>query len=175
MTGFDIVALSIIGLTVALGLWKGLAVQVFGLAGLILGYILSVKYYLSAAKLLPDISQWTARIAGFLGIFIVCIIAAFILGRLLGKLLKIAGLGWANRLFGGVLGLLKGTLIVSVIMVVLVAFLPSDSVMMKQSVTVPYLVSVTRLFGAAIPEDIKAKYKSRIELFQILRKSGEED
>lgn len=175
MTGFDIVALSVIGLTVALGLWKGLAVQVFGLAGLILGYILSVKYYLSAAKLLPDISQGTARIAGFLAIFIACILAAFILGRLLGKLLKIAGLGWANRLFGGVLGLLKGTLIISVIMVVLVAFLPSDSVMMKQSVTVPYLVSVTRLFGAAIPDDIKAKYKSRIELFQMLRKSGEEE
>lgn len=175
MTGFDIVALSVIGLTVALGLWKGLAVQVFGLAGLILGYILSVKYYLSAAKLLPDISQGTARIAGFLAIFIACIIAAYILGRLFGKLLKIAGLGWANRLFGGVLGLLKGTLIVSVIMVVLVAFLPSDSVMMKQSVTVPYLVSVTRLFGAAIPEDIKARYKSRIELFRTLQKTGEEE
>jgi len=175
MTGFDIVALSVIGLTVALGLWKGLAVQVFGLAGLILGYILSVKYYLSAARLLPDISQGTARIAGFLAIFIACIIAAYILGRLLGKLLKIAGLGWANRLFGGVLGLLKGTLIVSVIMVVLVAFLPSDSVMMKQSVTVPYLVSVTRLFGAAIPEDIKARYKSRIELFRTLQKTGEEE
>jgi membrane protein required for colicin V production len=175
MTGFDIVALSVIGLTVALGLWKGLAVQVFGLAGLVLGYILSVKYYLSAARLLPDISQGTARIAGFLSIFIACIIAAFILGRLLEKLLKIAGLGWANRLFGGVLGLLKGTLIVAVIMVVLVAFLPSDSGTMKQSVTVPYLVSVTRLFGVAIPADIKAKYKSRIELFQMLRKAGEED
>lgn len=175
MTGFDIVALTVVGLTVALGLWKGLAVQVFGLTGLILGYILSVRYYLNAAKLLPDINQGTARIAGFLAIFIACIIAAFILGRLLGKLLKIAGLGWANRLFGGVLGLLKGTLIVSVIMVVLVAFLPSDSVMMKQSVTVPYLVSITRLFGAAIPEDIKAKYKSRLEMFRTLQNMQEDE
>ncbi|MGC2062217.1 MAG: CvpA family protein [Thermodesulfovibrionales bacterium] len=175
MTGFDIVALSVIGLTVALGLWKGLAVQVFGLAGLILGYILSVKYYLGAAKLLPDFSQGTARIAGFLAIFIACIIAAFILGRLFEKLLKFAGLGWANRLFGGVLGLLKGTLIVSVIMVILVAFLPSDSSVMKQSVTVPYLVSVTRLFGAAIPDDIRAKYKSRLELFRLHPRAGEED
>lgn len=171
MTGFDIAALSIVGLTVALGLWKGLAVQVFGLAGLILGYILSVKYYLYAAGLLPDISQGTARIIGFLAIFIGCIIAAFILGRLMEKLLKFAGLGWANRLFGGVLGLLKGTLIVSVILVILVAFLPSDSRLMKQSVTIPYLVSVTKVFGAAIPEEIKTKYKSRIELFSMLRKT----
>lgn len=175
MTGFDIVALSVIGLTVALGLWKGLAVQVFGLAGLILGYILSVKYYLNAARLLPDISQGTARIAGFLAIFIACILAAFIMGRLLEKLLKFAGLGWANRLFGGALGLLKGTLIVSVIMVVLIAFLPSDSSMMKQSVTLPYLVSVTRLFGAAIPEDIKSKYKNRLELLRLLPKAEEKD
>ncbi|MBA4371790.1 MAG: hypothetical protein C0402_02885 [Thermodesulfovibrio sp.] len=175
MTGFDIVVLSVIGITVALGLWKGLVIQIFGLAGLISGYILSVRYYLSVARLLPDISQGTAKIAGFLVIFIASIIAAFILGRLLEKLMKLAGLGWANRLLGGVLGLLKGTLIVSVILVVLVAFLPSDSGILKQSVTVPYLVSVTRLLGAAIPEDIKAKYKSRMELFRLMKKTGEEE
>lgn len=175
MTGFDLVVLTIIGITIALGLWKGLAVQLFGMAGLIAGYILSVKYYMNIAKLLPDINQGTAKIAGFLSIFIASIIAAFFLGRLLERLLKLAGLGWANRLLGGVLGFIKGTLIVSVILVVLVAFLSSDSPTIKQSVTVPYLVSVTRLFGAAIPEDIKAKYKNRMELFRLIKRSGEED
>jgi len=174
MSGFDIIVLSVVGITIALGLWKGLVAQVFGLGGLILGYILSVRYYQTAVRLLPDLSQGTAKIIGFLAIFISCILAAFIVGRLAEKLLKIAGLGWANRILGGMAGLLKGTLIMAVIMVVLVAFLPSDNGVLKGSVTAPYLVSFTKLFGAAIPEDIKTKYKSRIELFHLLRKAGEE-
>lgn len=171
MTAFDIIALSVLGLTVAMGFWKGLAAQVFGLAGLVVGYVLSVRFYRDAAGLLPDINPGTAKIAGFLVIFISCIIAAFILGRLLGKLLKIAGLGWANRLMGGMLGLVKGALVVVVILVVVVAFLPDDNRMLKESVTMPYFISISKVFGAAIPEDIKARYKSRIELFHILRNS----
>ncbi len=175
MTGFDLLAVSLIGLLMFMGFWKGLAAQFFGLAGVVVGYILALRYYLKAATLLPDISQGTAKIMGFLFIFIGCIVIAYIIGRLLEKLMKLAGLGWANRLLGGLLGLVKGILITAVIMVVLVAFLPSDSRILKESVTIPYLVSVAKLFGAAIPGDIKMKYKSRIELFQLLRKSGEED
>lgn len=174
MSGFDVLALSVIGLAAAMGLWKGLVVQVFGLAGLILGYILSVKYYLKVAGLFPDINPGTARIAAFLTIFIACIISAYVLGRVLEKLLKIAGLGWANRIMGGLLGLAKGALIMTVIMVVLVAFLPSGSRVLRESITIPYLVGVTKIFGIAIPGEIKEKYKSRIELFQALHRSSDE-
>ena len=175
MTGFDLLAVSLIGLLLVMGFWKGLAAQFFGLAGVVAGYILALRYYLKAAALLPDITPGTAKIVGFLIIFIGCIVSAYIIGRLLDKLMKLAGLGWANRLLGGLLGVVKGTLISAIIMVVLVAFLPSDSRILKESITIPYLVSVAKLFGATIPDDIKMKYKSRIELFDSLRKSGEKD
>jgi membrane protein required for colicin V production len=104
-----------------------------------------------------------------------CIIIAFLLGRIVSKLLKIAGLGWANRLLGGLLGLVKGTLIVIIVLIILIAFLPSGNYLMKGSITVPYIVSGSKLIGAAIPTDIKSKYKSRIELFEMLKKSREKN
>lgn len=171
MSGFDIFVLVVAGLTTAAGLWKGLISQVFGLAGLVAGYVLSTRYYLKAAGLLPDINPGTAKIIAFLLIFISCILLAFVLGRIISKLLKLAGLSWANRIFGAALGLLKGTLIVTVVMIVLVAFLPQESAFIKTSITTPYIISVSKFIGAAIPADIKAKYKSRLELFDLLEKA----
>jgi membrane protein required for colicin V production len=158
------------GITTVMGFWKGLTSQVFGLAGLICGYILSTRYYLKVAGLLPDINQGTAKIIGFLSIFVAFIIIAYFLGRFVSKILKIAGLGWANRLLGGALGLLKGTLIVTIVLVVLMAFMPSGNDFMKASITIPYIVSASKIIGAAIPDDIKARYKSRLELLDLLKK-----
>ncbi|TAN40103.1 MAG: CvpA family protein [Nitrospirae bacterium] len=170
---FDLFVLTIIGITIALGLWKGLVVQVFGLGGLIAGYILSTRYYLKIAGLLPDINQGTARIIGFLSIFILCIIVSFLLGRLATRVLKLAGLSWANRLLGGAAGLLKGVLITMVVLIIMLAFLPSGNAMFRDSLTVPHIITASKLFMAAVPEDIKVKYKKRIELLELLRSENE--
>ncbi|MHB8880881.1 MAG: CvpA family protein [Thermodesulfovibrionales bacterium] len=171
---FDLFALTIVGLTIALGLWKGLVIQVFGLGGLIAGYILSTRYYLKIAGLLPDINQGTAQIIGFLSIFILCIICAFLLGKLATRVLKLAGLNWANRLLGGAAGLLKGALIIMIVLIVMLAFLPSGNAMFRDSLTVPHIITASKLFTAALPEDIRTKYKKRIEILDLLRSDSRE-
>ena len=103
----------------------------------------------------------TARTISFVLIFIVCIILASILGAMANRFLKVAGLSWADRLGGGLLGFLKGFILIAIIVMVLIAFLPADS-LLASSVTLPYVISGIKIMSSFIPEDIQTKYKSKV-------------
>ncbi len=136
------------------------------MAGVIAGYVLSIRLYERTAKLFPDLSPDSAKIAGFLAIFIACILAALVIGWLAGKILKEAGIGWLNRVAGGILGFLKGFFIVAVVVMLLVTFLSQDNNLIKSSVTVPYVVSGVKLLGSFVPEDLWERYKKKIDALQ---------
>jgi membrane protein required for colicin V production len=156
----DVLVVGIFGLATAFGLWKGMVRQIVTLAGIIGGYIISSKLYGTVAGMLPKgMEPGLAKVLGFLLVFIVCVIASLVLGQLAGRFLKVAGLGWANRLGGGVLGFLKGFLIAAPVVAGLVAFLPSDSALLNTSVTVPYVISGIRIMGNLMPHDIREKYQ----------------
>ena len=156
---FDIVVVAVIGILILLGLLKGLVRQAVGLAGVIVGYVLAMKFYAPlAAKLLTGLRPATGHVAGFLIIFVACIVVASIVGWVAGKLLKIAGLGFLNRIAGALLGGVKGCLIVAAVTVMLVAFLPSDSSLLKGSGTFKYLRPVADTISRFAPEAVKKKY-----------------
>jgi membrane protein required for colicin V production len=142
---------------------KGMIKQLFTLAGIVAGYVLAIKFFESAAKQLASPGSGISKIVCFLLIFIVCIIAASIAGSFAGRVFKIAGLGWINRFGGILLGFLKGSLIVMIISVILVAFLPADSSLIHNSVTLPYIAFGIKITDKAIPRDIRKKYKEKLE------------
>lgn len=163
MNKLDIIIIGITALATALGLWKGMVRQIVTLAGVVLGYYISLRLYVPVAKLLPEnIAPGTAKAISFLLIFVICIIVSFILGAIVGKLLKIAGLGWANRLGGGAIGFLKGFVIIAIVVTVLIAFLPANSAFLDNSVTLPYVLSGIRVAGNIMPRDIQEKYHRKI-------------
>lgn len=174
MNKLDIVVIGVVGLTTAFGLWKGMIRQIVTLAGVIVGYIISLKLYGSIANILPkSIEPGVAKVIGFVLIFGVCIVVALILGAIVGKFFKIAGLGWANRLGGGLIGFLKGFVIVAIIVVVLIAFLPSDSTFLDNSVTLPYVLSGIRIMGDIMPLDIRERYQLKLgEIKRQLEEKG---
>ncbi len=138
--------------------------QVVTLAGVVAGYIISLKLYVSVANIMPkSMESGTAKMISFVLIFIVCIISASILGAIAGKIFKIAGLSWANRLVGGLLGFLKGFLLIAIIVTVLIAFLPAGNSLMNSSVTLPYVISGIKIISGSIPDDIQTKYKDKVD------------
>ena len=86
-----------------------------------------------------------------------------IAGHFLGKVLKSGGLSWLNRLGGGFLGFLKALLIIIIVTTVLIAFLPSDSAILRNSVTLPHIISVTQIVNRSIPSEIKEKFTRKSE------------
>jgi membrane protein required for colicin V production len=160
----DMMILGIFALTTACGLWKGLIRQIVILAGVVCGYIISSRLYLPVARILPgSVEPATGKIVSFIIIIILCIIVASVLGLLVDRILKIAGLGWANRFAGGVLGAVKGFIIVAIIAMALLAFLPADSGLIKTSTTLPYITSGVRLMSRIMPHDIRAGIQKRID------------
>ncbi len=163
LNAFDIVILTILGITAGIGLWKGLVRQVLTLVGVIAGYILAINLYRPVSGLFTGIDPDVAKIISFIGIFALCIILASIVSWLIGRFLQITGLGFLNRIAGAALGLVKGLLIVVVIVVMLLTFLPSDNRMLKDSVTLPYIVSIIKNINVLVPDGLKKRYRMRME------------
>jgi len=159
---FDIIVLAVVGVLTLLGLWKGLVRQIVGLAGVVAAYAIAMKFYGPlAAKYLTGFHQATGNIISFLAIFIACIIAASIIGWIAGKLMSTAGLGILNRIGGGILGGVKGCLIVSIAVMMMVAFLPPNSGVFKGARTMKYIRPMADIVSRLAPESISTRYEEK--------------
>src|SRR5260370_10668765 len=103
---------------------EGFFHEAFGLAGLVVGYLLAAwQYHRLADWFAPHLkSPWLGEIAGFLIIFFAVLIVAGFAGRIARRVMKEAGLRTIDRLMGAALGLLRGVLVVAVVISTLAAF-----------------------------------------------------
>jgi len=123
---FDIIVLAVIGILTIIGLWKGMVRQIFGLLGVIAGYMLAMRFYQPCSKFLTDIHPGAAKAISFIAIFLACILVAHLIAWGIGRFFAVAKLGFLNRIGGGLLGFLKGCIIVSVGVMVLTTFLSAN-------------------------------------------------
>src|SRR6201984_3131648 len=86
--------------------------QAFGIAGLIVGYLLAAwQYHRLAERFEPHLkSPWLGEIAAFVIIFIAVVIVAGIACRIVRWAVKGGGLSLFDRLLGALLGMGKGSL-----------------------------------------------------------------
>lgn len=113
MSMLDIIVLLVLVLTVVRGLMRGMIDTLFSLAAWVLAFLLGKWGALVVAPLLPiGVENPAIRyFAGFAVIFLVVLIGVLLLGHVLASLVKAAGLGSADKVLGGVLGLTKGLVI----------------------------------------------------------------
>lgn len=162
MSIFDIIVLGVIGVLALRGLWKGLARQAVGLAGVAAGYVIAMRFYRPlASKFLTDFRPAMGNVISFFAIFIACIITASIIGWIAGRLMSTAGLGILNRIGGGILGGAKGCLIVSVAVMMLIAFMPPHSSVFKGSGTMKYIQPIAGMVSRLAPKNIRTRYEEK--------------
>lgn len=119
----DVIALAIVGLASLRGLWiglirEGLSLATVGLATIVTRlYVDPLAVWLTektAGELTGRTSLW---IAGVL-IVVATIAVLAIVGRLLQRGAEAAGLGWADRMGGGALGIAEGGIVASILVVI---------------------------------------------------------
>jgi membrane protein required for colicin V production len=150
------------------------------MAAAITGLILAIWTYGVAGSFLE---QWVSHksVANFIGFFLVffgTLVLGALVGMLLAKFLKWTGLGWMDRLLGGVFGLVRGGFVVMGIVLMLCAFTkdpPPKSVV--NSRLAPYFLEAANLLTAVAPRELKdgfeASYKKVKETWdEMLHKSG---
>ena len=159
---FDIIVLVVVGILAFSGLWRGVARQVVGIAGIAAGYAVATRLYAPlAAKFLSWFRPATGHVISFLAIFFVCIIAVSIIGWIAGIRRGTSGPGVLSRIGGMILGAVKGCLIVSVVVVMIVAFLPSHVGLFKGSRTMKYLRPMAGIVSRLAPTNIRTRYDKK--------------
>lgn len=113
MSMLDLIVLLVLVLAVVRGLMRGMVDTLFSLAAWILAFVLGKWGALMVAPLLPIATDnpGIRYFAAFAVIFLAVLIGVLLLGHALASLVKAAGLGSADKVLGGVLGLVKGLVI----------------------------------------------------------------
>jgi len=101
------------------GFRNGLIIELASLAALILGIYVALHFSFYVEGWLVDnfeISEKYLYIISFALTFIIVAVLVFLAGKIIHKLVGIIFLGFLNRLAGGIFGLLKAALVLSVIL-----------------------------------------------------------
>ena len=125
MTLFDLVVITIVGLSVLLSVIRGLVREVLALAAWVVAFFGANLLAGKAVPFMPDAlaSDELRLLAAFVCVFIVVLIAMSLLAMLASKLVQNAGLGMEDRLLGAGFGLARGLLVV-LILVLLAGLTP---------------------------------------------------
>ena len=159
MTLFDLVVIVIVGLSVLLSLIRGLVREVLALAAWVVAFLAANVLAGEVAPWLPEAIPTEAlrRLAGFLVVFLVVLIAVSALAILASKLVKSAGLGMEDRLLGGVFGLARGMLVVMILVLLAgLTSLPRQPVWRNAVLSDP-LVAFAGSIKAWLPADLSQR------------------
>ncbi|MGB9072330.1 MAG: CvpA family protein [Terriglobales bacterium] len=155
----DWIILAFLVLSVAGAAMEGFFREAFGLAGLVLGYLLAAWQYPRLAEwFAPHLkSPWLGEIAAFLIIFFAVLLAAGVAGRMARWMIKEAGLSVFDRILGGVLGLLRGSLVVAIVLVAMAAFAPAAK-WLAGSQLAPYFLVAGRAAIWVAPSELRHRF-----------------
>ncbi|MDR2578819.1 MAG: CvpA family protein [Chitinispirillales bacterium] len=105
----DIAILVIAAYLAFMGYRRGLIDELFLFAALLGGFLVSFMYYRDVQSHFSAISsnQHAVDVTAFLVVFVLVSLAIRIVGFFVRKLVKAVMLGWVDRIFGVILGLLK--------------------------------------------------------------------
>jgi membrane protein required for colicin V production len=175
MNWIDIIILILLGLAVALGFKKGLVQEIVGIIGLIVSFFLALKLHPAAAggllKMFRNIPPHLAPTIGFVIMFLACFGAITLAGWLLSKIIKATPLDLADKVGGMVIGLVKGAVIISILLLLL-TFLPLSREM-NQKLDRSGMIRSMRKVAPWVYEKTKGLWPRAKELYKEFEKTPE--
>ena len=170
MSTFDYAIIFITSICCLFSFYKGMVREIFSLLGYLVGYVLSIDYYEEVTSILQSMlsKEMMVRISEFSIVFTIVkiLVAIFIFftikfsfdiaGRLIRR--SVGGsiaISFPDRIGGGVLGILKGFVIVAIMMFPLSLFRGGYERVTQRSIITPYLEKV---FSVASQESFSEKF-----------------
>jgi membrane protein required for colicin V production len=163
----DWVLATVIVVSVVTAMMKGFVREMISLAAVIAALIVAAVEYRQVAVYFEDItkSHEVALGAAFLTLFVGILLLGALISLLAQKLIKTAGIHWFDRFLGGVFGLVRGVLVDSVLLMVLVAFAIKPGSVQK-AVLAPYVTTGARVIVLAMPDELKTQFRAGFEQFR---------
>lgn len=123
MNWVDIGIIALLGVAVVLGFKKGLVQEIVGIVALVAAFFFALLFHPAAAGALlqafPKLPAGIAPTGGFIAMFLAAFLAITLAGWLLAKIIKATPLDFADKLGGMTVGLFKGALVISILLLLL--------------------------------------------------------
>lgn len=146
----DVIVAAILGIALLRGLFLGLIREAFSI-GALAGACVAVRLFTRPAAewlveatrgaVSPGAAPWAAGAALAIG----SVVAVAVVGRLLQRGVRAAGLGWADRAGGALLGTAEGVLVSGLVLLILSAALGRDHAFVADSHSIAALEQLEQL------------------------------
>lgn len=149
----DIVLLVILAYGLIMGLWRGFFVEITSLLALLLGIWGALHFSDQVASWLIrelDFENGSTNIVAFVLTFVGILLAVVWIGKLMTKVADLIALGWLNQIAGGVFGLAKMAVILSILLSVLLPLNAVFDIVAEEELEESELVTPLTELGAVI-------------------------
>ena len=166
MNPLDMLIAVIMAYCIIRGLFRGFVKEISSIIGVMAGYYAAFTYYDDLSAYLSSMiapGETYLHILSFLILFCGVYLIISLLGVLIKFLMKIAFMGWIDRILGTLFGGIKGGLIVSVILIALATLLPKDTALIRKSVLSQHVVKVSEVMIQVVPEEMKNRFGERLK------------
>lgn len=155
MTAIDWALAATLGLSVLLGLVRGVVRELFALGGWIAGILIALRFSEPLAEMLPLELPLGARTA-LVGLVIVvgALLLAALLAVALRAALKAVKLSLEDRLLGGMFGVVRGALLVGVAALLAIAAGAQRQPWWEQSLLLPWVQASVRFASPLLPQSL---------------------
>lgn len=160
-------------ISIANGFQEGMVRITIGLIALVAGFILASWFGgLAAAPLMAWVhSEPVASILGYLLVFVGVIILGALIAAVIVRMLKLIGLSWVDRILGGVLGIVRGFVVLAVVTMIVTALAPKWlPTAVNSSRFAPYVLRTSRVLTNLTPFDIRDGFERATQQIEKLRK-----
>jgi membrane protein required for colicin V production len=147
------------------GFFRGLVGELSAIIGVVAGFYGAYTYYPNIAR---HLERWIShpvylKIISFLLLFIgICLVVA-IAAALIKYLMNITLLGWANRTGGAVFGIIKSVIIALILILMLTAFLPGNTPVVRQSLIARHLMRFSATLAHLTSKEMKTTFSAKMK------------
>ena len=165
VNSLDFVLLIILGWSVVAGFLAGFTRVGIGFIAMVLGILFGMWFYFIPAGWIQEFvqSSTASNLLGFFIVFALFLIAGAIVGRILGRMLKLVGLSFFDRLAGAAFGFVRGSVLVVAVMTVITAFAPTPPPQfIVHSKVAPYAATAGNVLAFLAPRSLKEGYRDTL-------------
>ncbi len=165
MNTLDWVLICIGAFCVLRGLMRGAISQIFGVAGILAGFLVASHQYkqvsVSLTGLFPSIGAGAAGPLSFGLLFLITWFVVGVLGSWIARVVRGVGLGFLDRLWGAMIGLAKALLFAIVTFSILTLFIDGKPALIAQSKLAPGIGEASEFLFKITPRGMQEELSKK--------------
>jgi len=178
MQTFDIIMAVVLGGSILIGAWKGMIWQISMVSSIVVSFFVAREFHGGLANAMSDIGEPWNKYLAMGAIYILTSLAIWMFHGFLQKRLEKHDMKTFDHQTGGLMGVVNGALLCSVLTVTMIAFTDEEShTTIAESKSGVYVNKMVMAIRRVIPEDIAEpvnEHFDRLDLIIQQRKAEQE-